>query len=207
MITIINYKAGNLASVKRALDYLKIECRITDNPETIKNSKKIIFPGVGNAVSAMEMLKASGIDEAIKYAFNMGIPILGICLGTQIILSKSEEGNTECLGLIKGVCPKFKLNNKFLKIPHMGWNKVKIVNKHKILADFNENTEMYFVHSYYPQPDSKDCIYGTTEYEMEFPSIIGKDNLIATQFHLEKSGQAGLNILKNFAQWDGKNAD
>ena len=111
MITIINYKAGNLTSVKRALDHLKIESMITDNPDIIKKSKRIIFPGVGNAVSAMEMLQKSGIDTAIKEAFSKGTPLMGICLGTQIILSHSEEGNTECLGLIKGTCPKFRLKD------------------------------------------------------------------------------------------------
>ena len=207
MITIINYKAGNLTSVKRALDHLRIESRITDDPDIIRNSSKIIFPGVGNAVSAMEMLRNSGIDKAIKNAFSKGIPIMGICLGTQIILSHSEEGDTECLGLIKGTCPKFRLTDKSLKIPHMGWNKIKLLKKHPVFKDFKENAEVYFVHSFYPKPDEEDSVFAVTEYEIEFPSIIGKDNLIATQFHPEKSGPVGLNILKNFSEWDGKNAD
>jgi glutamine amidotransferase len=203
MITIINYEAGNLTSVKRALDYLKIESEITRDANKILNAKKIIFPGVGNAESAMSMLKSSGIDEAIKGAFKKNTPILGICLGTQIILSHSEEGNTECLGLIKGSCPKFKLKDKNLKIPHMGWNKIRLLKNHFIFKDFPKDAEVYFVHSYYPLPDDKENIIAVTEYEIEFPSVIGKGNLIATQFHLEKSGEIGLTILKNFSKWDG----
>ena len=203
MITIINYEAGNLTSVKRALDYLKIESEITSDPGKIANAVKIIFPGVGNAASAMAMLKKSGIDNAIKKAYSKGTTILGICLGTQIILSRSEEENTQCLGLIDGVCPKFNLKNKMFKIPHMGWNRINLLKKHFIFKDFPENAEVYFVHSYYPLPDDKSNIYAVTEYEIEFPSVIGKDNLIATQFHLEKSGEIGLQILKNFSSWDG----
>ena len=205
MITIINYEAGNLTSVKRALDYLKIPSQITSDPSIIENSERIIFPGVGNAKSAMVMLEESGIDKAIKDAFYKGIPILGICLGTQIILSHSEEGNTECLGLIDGICLKFNLKNRELKIPHMGWNKIELQKKHYILKDFREGKEVYFVHSYYPVPVDKESIYAITEYETTFASIIGKNNLVATQFHPEKSGQLGLNILKNFTEWDGKN--
>ncbi len=204
MITIINYEAGNLASVKRALDYLKIESEITSDPDKILNSGKLIFPGVGNAASAMAMLKKSGIDEAIRGAFKKGTPLLGICLGTQIILGHSEEEDTECLGLIEGNCPKFRLSNRELKIPHMGWNKIKLVKKHFIFGNFLQDAEVYFVHSYYPMPADMENVYAVTEYGVEFASVIGRDNLVATQFHLEKSGEIGLNILKNFAAWDGK---
>jgi glutamine amidotransferase len=203
MITIINYEAGNLTSVKRALDYLRIDSVITNDPEMIMNARKIIFPGVGNAESAMAMLVKSGIDNAIRCAFKKGIPILGICLGTQIILTHSDEGDTACLGLIEGNCPKFELKNRSYKIPHMGWNRINMIKKHFIFKDFPENAEMYFVHSYYPAPSDAKNILAVTEYEIEFPSVIGKDNLIATQFHLEKSGETGLDILKNFSVWDG----
>jgi glutamine amidotransferase len=204
MITIINYEAGNLTSVKRALDYLGIDSVITNNPEKISSAEKIIFPGVGNAESAMAMLVKSGIDNAIRSAFKKGTPILGICLGTQIILSHSDEGDTTCLGLIDGNCPKFELNDRSLKIPHMGWNRLKFIKKHFIFKDFPDNAEVYFVHSYYPAPSDKENVLAITEYGIEFPSVIGKDNLIATQFHLEKSGETGLAILKNYSVWDGK---
>jgi imidazole glycerol-phosphate synthase subunit HisH len=204
MITIIDYEAGNLTSVKRALDHLKIDSEITNDPDKISNSKKIIFPGVGNAASAMAMLKKSGIGEAIKSAFKKGTPILGICLGTQIILSHSDEGDTDCLGLLDGNCPKFELKNKDLKIPHMGWNKVKFIKKHFIFRDLPENAELYFVHSYYPDPADRQNIFALTEYGIEFASVIGNGNLVATQFHLEKSGEVGLGVLKNFSTWDGR---
>jgi glutamine amidotransferase len=203
MITIVDYEAGNLTSVKRALDYLKIANQISSDPDLIEKSEKIIFPGVGHAESAMRMLNTSGIKDALKNAFEKGTPILGICLGTQIILSHSDEGDTDCIGLIDGNCPKFDLKNKDLKIPHMGWNRIKILKKHYIFNDFNEETEVYFVHSFYPQPSNDDCIYAVTEYEIDFPSAIGRDNLIATQFHPEKSGPVGLNVLKKFSEWDG----
>ena len=198
MITIINYEAGNLTSVKRALDYLGIDSFITSDPETISKSEKIIFPGVGNAESAMAMLVKSGINEALHDAFKKKTPILGICLGTQIILSHSDEGDTVCLGLIEGNCPKFDLEDKSLKIPHMGWNRISFRKKHFIFRDFPDNAEVYFVHSYYPVPSDSKNILAYTEYGIEFPSVIGSDNLIATQFHLEKSGETGLAILKNF---------
>jgi glutamine amidotransferase len=202
MISIINYNAGNLTSVKRALDFLGIQSAITQDPDVIRNSNRIIFPGVGNAESAVPVLRQSGIDAALKEAFEKGTPILGICLGTQIILSRSEEGDTECLGLIKGTARKFSLNDKTLKIPHMGWNELIIRKNHFLLKDIAPATQMYFVHSYYPLPDDVSMVFASCGYETEFPCAIGSGNLFATQFHPEKSGQAGLSILKNYATWE-----
>jgi glutamine amidotransferase len=204
MISIIDYKAGNLTSVKRALDFLGIQSVITHDAGVIQKSERIIFPGVGNAASAVPVLRERGIDEALREAFVLGTPILGICLGTQIILSHSEEGETECLGLIKGTVKKFSLTDKSLKIPHMGWNEIKIRQKHYLLKDIAPGTQMYFVHSYYPLPDDESLTIASCEYEIEFPCAIGRHNLFATQFHPEKSGRAGLSILKNFAVWDPK---
>lgn len=206
MISIIDYKAGNLTSVKRALDSLGIECQITNSPEEIINSKRVIFPGVGHAESAMDTMTKGGLSEALKTVFNNGTPIMGICLGTQIILSHSEEGDTSCVDLIEGNCLKFNLTDKSLKIPHMGWNAISIKKEHYLLKDIKVGDELYFVHSYYPQPSDNDMIYATSEYEIEFPVAIGYKNLFATQFHPEKSGPVGLRILKNFSEWDGKNA-
>ncbi len=203
MISIVDYNAGNLTSVKRALNYLGIESVITQDKEIIGNAERIIFPGVGHAKAAMTILKSRGLDAAIKQSFEKGAPILGICLGTQVILSHSEEGDTECLDIIKGVCKKFSLTDPSLKIPHMGWNAVRVKHEHPVLKDLNEGDELYFVHSYYPEPSDRKHIFAFSEYEIEFPVAIGCKNLFATQFHPEKSGQVGLQILKNFSEWDG----
>lgn len=203
MIAIIDYDAGNLTSVKRALDYLGIQSRITPDPDEIRMSERIIFPGVGHAASAMNTIINRGLDQALKESYAKGIPILGICLGTQIILSHSMEGNTDCLGLIKGDCPEFKPENPRLKIPHMGWNQIRKLSDHPILDNVDPGDEFYFVHSFYPQPHNPSSILAVCEYEIEFPSVIGCNNLVATQFHPEKSGPAGLRILSNFSSWDG----
>jgi glutamine amidotransferase len=204
MITIVDYEAGNLTSVKRALDYLSIDSVITPDPDVIRNAEKIIFPGVGHAASAMATLKQRGIDSSLSEAFKKGIPILGICLGTQIILSHSEEGDTKCLGIIDGNTRKFKLSDPSLKIPHMGWNTISIKKQHPMLKGIADETEFYFVHSFYPQPSSKEAIVAECEYELRFPAAIAEGTLFATQFHPEKSGAAGLSILDNFATWNGE---
>lgn len=203
MITIIDYGAGNLTSVKRALDYLNIPSVISADPSTILKSERIIFPGVGNAESATETLRATGIDRALSSAVARGTPTMGICLGTQIILDSSEEGSSTCLGLIPGRCVQFRLADKSLKIPHMGWNDITIARSHYVLKDVRPEDEFYFVHSYYPQPSNARHVIATCSYEIDFPAAIGMDNIFATQFHPEKSGPAGLTLLKNFAEWDG----
>jgi glutamine amidotransferase len=151
----------------------------------------------------MNVLIQSGLDISLKRAFNHEIPILGICLGTQIILSHSEEGDTPCLDIIEGKCIKFQLENPALKIPHIGWNAVSIKKNHPILNNLKKSDEVYFVHSFYPLPALPDRVYATAEYEIEFPVAIGYKNLFGTQFHPEKSGPVGLQILKNFSEWDG----
>jgi glutamine amidotransferase len=202
MVSIIDYKAGNLTSVKRALDFLGIPNLITPDADLLRKSERIIFPGVGNAASAMPVIRERGIDEALREASVLGRPILGICLGTQIILSHSEEGDTECLGLIKGVVKKFSFDDTSLKIPHMGWNEITIRQSHYLLKDVSPGTQFYFVHSYYPKPDDGAMVYATASHGIEFPCAIGRHNLFALQFHPEKSGPAGLSILSNFASWE-----
>ena len=201
MITIVDYKAGNLTSVKRALDHLQIESCISADPEIIRRSERIIFPGVGHAGAAMDVLKSRGLDLALKEAFSQGTPILGICIGCQIILSYSEEGDTTGLNLIPGTCVQFDLVNKMLKIPHMGWNTVSVVQPHAVLSHLKPGDSFYFVHSYYPKPNNVANIYATSEYEITFPVAIGLDNLFAVQFHAEKSGPMGLDLLENFSKW------
>jgi len=211
MIAIIDYKAGNLESVRRALKKLGFSCQITQNKEDILKSDRIIFPGVGAAGKAIADLKNLGLDRALKKVFESGRPFLGICLGAQIVLDKSDENNTSCLGLIKGdvklfPTPLFSEDNKRLKIPHMGWNSVHLTKRHPVMEGIRPHDEFYFVHSYYPMPASNKHVIGITDYGIEFPSIIGYNNLISMQFHLEKSGKPGLRILKNFCEWDGQDA-
>jgi glutamine amidotransferase len=203
MITIIDYQAGNLTSVRRALEYLGLPCRVSADPEQVLTAERVIFPGVGHAASAMQVLRRGGLDEALKTVYTRGTPILGICLGAQIILSHSDEGNTPCLGLINGNCPRFSLADPTLKVPHMGWNAVQVTRPHFILKNLRPSDEFYFIHSYYPQPVEAQHVFAAAEYEKFFPAAIGCRNLFAVQFHPEKSGEAGLSLLRNFAAWDG----
>lgn len=201
MITIVDYKAGNLTSVKRALDHLGIENQISKNPDVVRNAERVIFPGVGAAGAAMEVLKERKLDSALKESFQRGTPILGICIGCQVILTHSEEDDTSCLDLIPGETVRFQLSDPALKIPHMGWNVVTVIQPHPILGHLRPGDEFYFVHSFYPQPDDSAKVYATSDYGGEFPVAIGTENLFAVQFHAEKSGPLGLKLLENFARW------
>ncbi len=212
MIAIVDYGAGNLTSVARAVSFLEFESVITDKPEEILKADRIIFPGVGAAGSAMEGMKARGIDIVMKESFEKGTPMLGICVGCQIIMDRSEENNTKCLGFIPGKVQAFPKTmkageksdsneNLFLKVPHMGWNSLEIIQDHPLFKGIKKEDEFYFVHSYYPVPQNDQNIFGKTEYGIDFASAVGKNNLFATQFHLEKSGEPGLLILKNFCVW------
>ncbi|MGD9081737.1 MAG: imidazole glycerol phosphate synthase subunit HisH [Desulfobacterales bacterium] len=206
MIAIIDYDAGNLASVFRAVSHLGFACAITKDVHEIKAAERIIFPGVGAAGAAMESLQGSRLDVVIKEAFAEGKPILGICLGSQIILTHSEENSTSCLGILEGTVRAFAPEHQSedgqkLKIPHMGWNGIHIVKSHPLLSGVRPDDEFYFVHSYYPDPQDPDNVIAVTDYGISFASIVGLNNLFSTQFHLEKSGPAGLKILDNFCKW------
>jgi imidazole glycerol-phosphate synthase subunit HisH len=201
MITIVDYKAGNLTSVKRALDHLGIENQISKDPKTVRNAERVIFPGVGAAGTAMQVLKERDLDSALKEAFQKGTPILGICIGCQIILSHSEEDDTGCLDLMPGNTVRFRVNDPALKIPHMGWNAVTVTQSHPILRHLKPGDEFYFVHSFFPQPTDNAQVFAISEYGGAFPAAIGSDNLFAVQFHAEKSGPLGLQLLKNFSEW------
>ena len=204
MITIIDYNAGNIRSVLRACKEAGAEAFITNDPKTAAQATKIIFPGVGAAPSAMKYLKESGMDAALRDAFKAGVPILGICLGAQIGLESSEEGPTECLGLIPGKTVRFKLKDKMLKIPHIGWNDVKVLKAHPLLDGIKEDDQFYFVHSFYPNPASRENVYAVSDYGEDFCCAIGFKNYFATQFHPEKSGRLGLEFLERFKGWEGK---
>lgn len=207
MIAIIDYDAGNLTSVSRALTHIGEKNIITNDILQIEKADRIIFPGVGAAGSAMESLKRLFLDKAIRAAFIREKPILGICLGTQIVLSYSEENQTPCLGiidgLVRGFSSEFRVNEVAgLKIPHMGWNQIRRLTSHPVLDGIKDTDEFYFVHSYFPSPKDKCYVMATTDYGIDFPSVIGTKNIIATQFHPEKSGKPGLAILKNFCKWE-----
>ena len=209
MIAIIDYEAGNLTSVQRALTSLGQPSVITRDLSQVVQAERIIFPGVGAAGKAMQGLKRLGLDQAIVTSYRQGKPILGICLGTQIVMDWSEENDTPCIGLIKGRVLRFPENGvdgegRKLKVPHMGWNQVRLRRKHPLFDAVPPESEFYFVHAYYPSPDNPDCVLGETSYGISFASVLLSRNLIAVQFHPEKSGRPGLRLLSNFCAWNGK---
>ena len=204
MIAIIDYNAGNLTSVKRAMDYLGKDSVITDDYSRIINAERIVFPGVGAAGKAMADLKKRRLDQAIIEAFNTKKPILGICLGTQIIMETSEENDTKCLGIIKGKVIRFTRGSARFKVPHMGWNTIALKRNHPLFQGVDRDSEFYFVHSYCPAPEDPEKILGETDYITRFASVLAAGNLAAMQFHPEKSGAPGLKILANFCEWDGR---
>ncbi|MCK9391741.1 MAG: imidazole glycerol phosphate synthase subunit HisH [Syntrophales bacterium] len=211
MIGIVDYKAGNLTSVARALHYLGVPCEVTDNPEILDSCDRIIFPGVGAAGEAMINLRSKGLDRRLREWVASGKPTLGICLGTQVIFERSEENDTVCLGIVPGSVQRFPGNLKdregrFLKIPHMGWNQIEFPRAHPVFKDLPAGAEFYFVHSYYPAPADERWAIGWTDYGLRFCAAIAHENLVAVQFHPEKSGAPGLQILANFCRWGGQDA-
>ena len=206
MIAIIDYNAGNLTSVARAVAHLGYPCTITREAEEICGAERIIFPGVGAAGAAMASLTRTGLDAVLKERFAAGTPIMGICLGTQVIMSHSEENDTVCLGIVPGRVNGFPAaladpSGVRLKIPHMGWNRIRICRPHPLFAGLGPEDEFYFVHSYHPVPGDPACILACSDYGIPFASVIGYRNLAAAQFHLEKSGRPGLRMLQNFCAW------
>ena len=204
MTLILDYEAGNLASVKRACAHVGMTAEYCADPDQLRSADRVIFPGVGAAGSAMHSLRARGLDEALREVINGGTPVLGICLGMQVSLTHSEENDTATLDLIPGVVRRFAFDQPDLKVPHMGWNEVRIVQEHPVLADIQPGDEFYFVHSYFPKPQDSKAVLAVTDYEGDFTCAIGKDNYIGTQFHPEKSAQVGLRLLANFATWNGQ---
>lgn len=211
MIGIVDYRAGNLTSVARALNYLRIPSQISEDAATLSQSSHIIFPGVGAAGEAMANLRRTHLDKWISEWVQTGKPMLGICLGTQIIFEYSEENDTRCLGLIPGIVKRFSANlmhdSSNLKIPHMGWNYVDFRKAHPVFRGLPEGSEFYFVHSYYPIPAHNNLIIGITDYGSSFCAALAYKNVVAVQFHPEKSGRPGLAILSNFCRWGGRDAE
>ncbi|MCL1909924.1 MAG: imidazole glycerol phosphate synthase subunit HisH [Kiritimatiellaeota bacterium] len=202
MTTVIDYKAGNLTSVRLAFAAIGEEVRITSDPDEVRRASRLVFPGVGAAGAAMANLRAYGLDAAIRSRISDGVPFLGICLGTQILFEHSEEdGGVETLGILPGKVVKFVKRDTF-KIPHMGWNEAHQTRPHPLLADIPDKSFFYFVHSYHPAPaDESHVVCRTTYNNITFASMVARDNVTATQFHPEKSGETGLRLLRNFTGW------
>ena len=209
-IAIVDYHAGNLTSVARALAALGQASIITRNAAEIRRSTHIIFPGVGAAGEAMRHLRDLGLVDVLREAVAQGKPFLGICLGYQILFDGSDEdGGVECLGILPGRVVRFPEplqesgNPRPLKVPHMGWNGMRFLQPHPVLTGVPTGSEFYFVHSYYPVPTQSEMRCGETEYGVAFTAGVAWKSLIAFQCHPEKSGQPGLRLLDQFCRWPG----
>lgn len=202
MIGIIDYDAGNIRSVEKVLSYLGEKTVVSRNPETLKNADKVILPGVGSFGQAMENLHRYELVPVIQDMIKEGKPFLGICLGLQLLFESSEESTgVEGLGILKGKILKIP-PSPGLKIPHMGWNSLQLQNNGRLFQNIPQDTYVYFVHSYYLQAQEPEIVKAVTEYSTEIHASVEKDNVFACQFHPEKSGKYGLEILKNFAELD-----
>lgn len=202
MLAILDYKAGNQTSVRRALDHLGIPCVITADPAVIAGAHGVIFPGVGAAGQAMNELLTTGLDKVLKDQAQAGKPLLGICVGCQIMLDYSQENDTRALGIVPGECRLFNAawteeDGTPIRVPHMGWNSIVQKRPCELLKGIEPEAEFYFVHSYYPAPPES-YVIATCTYGEEFCAIHGGPGLWAVQFHPEKSGRPGLALLHNF---------
>ncbi|OHD27162.1 MAG: imidazole glycerol phosphate synthase, glutamine amidotransferase subunit [Spirochaetes bacterium GWD1_27_9] len=199
MVGVINYKAGNAQSVISALKAINVSCKLVDTIDELKTLSHIILPGVGSAQATMDSLKELGLIETLtSLVLKDHVPFLGICIGLQILFDFSDEGGVKCLGWLPGRVVRF--NDKDVRVPQIGWNAVKQTKSHPLFEGVNNNTEFYFVNSYYVVLENQDNLLGETEYGKIFPSIIGHENIMATQFHAEKSGSFGLKLLSNFCK-------
>ncbi|MBV8087146.1 MAG: imidazole glycerol phosphate synthase subunit HisH [Chloroflexi bacterium] len=198
MIAVVDYGAGNLRSVIRALEYAGAEPKITADPKDLSNAEAIVLPGVGAAQAIMSGLRERGLVESLLTNIRKGKPFLGLCLGLQALLTYSDEGGRQdCLNVIPGAVHKLPDG---LKVPQMGWNQVEARVEHPLLNGIPDGSSFYFVHSFYVQPTDDSTVVATTEYGVRFPSILARDNVFATQFHPEKSGGHGLVIYRNFVK-------
>jgi len=205
MIGIIDYGMGNLASVENAFEYLGYDCSLCSQPEEIEGVERLLLPGVGSFQAAMHILSRDKWDQAIVKFANSGRPILGICLGMQLLFDSGDEnGPTEGLGLISGDVKHLTPASPH-KVPHVGWNSLNFTQEHPLLKKYKPGVDLYFVHSYQVRPKSTDHIIAKTDFGGEFVSAVAKDNVAGMQFHPEKSQPYGLKILKNFVDWE-KNA-
>ncbi len=212
IVAVLDYGTSNLRSVAKALEFVadhQHEILVTNERQKILNADRIVFPGQGAVGQCMQNLKETGLDEVVRECVNTK-PFLGICLGLQSLMQSSDEdGGVVGLGIIPGNVVRFPHNHKdeqgdVCKIPHMGWNRVEQKSAHALWKNIDNGERFYFVHSYYVQTENASDVASTTNYAVEFASAIARDNVFATQFHPEKSQQAGLTLLKNFLSWNGK---
>jgi len=208
-IAVIDYGMGNLRSVSKALEHVAPEARVlvTSDPDAVRQAQRVVFPGQGAMPDCMREMEARGLHQAVVEAAHSK-PFVGICIGMQMLFEHSEEGNVAGLGLFPGRVLRFPheamVNSagEKLKVPHMGWNEVYQAQPHPLWAGIADGARFYFVHSYYCEPATPDCIAGTTNYPFAFTSAVARDNIFAVQFHPEKSATAGLALLSNFVRWD-----
>lgn len=202
MVAIIDYGAGNLSSVEKALNYLGAECEITQDKDKILSASHVVLPGVGSFGDAMQSMRERNLTEVVKKAANEK-KFLGICLGLQLLFESSEESpGVEGLGILKGKIVAIP-DNLGLKVPHIGWNSVELKQNDGIFKDIDSNSYFYFVHSFYLKGADEDVVAGTANYGVNIECAVQKDNLCATQFHPEKSSKTGLKLLKNFLESEG----
>ena len=200
MIAIIDYDAGNIRSVEKALKFLGQDVKITRDPEEILSAEKVILPGVGAFGDAMGKLKEYGLDQVIRKTAGKGTPFLGICLGLQLLFERSDEApGVEGLGILKGEILRLPEKEGY-KIPHMGWNSLELIHNGRLFRDLPEDPYVYFVHSYYLKAEDEKIVKAATEYCTHIHASVEKDNVFACQFHPEKSSDVGLHILKNFVE-------
>jgi glutamine amidotransferase len=197
MLAIIDYGMGNLRSVQKAFEKIGATARIVPFPRDIEKARGIVLPGVGAFGQAMENLRAMGWDVALRDAVKRGVPFIGICLGMQLLFESSEEmGQHEGLGILRGEVKRF---DGELKVPQMGWNQMRINHPSPLLRGVADGSYAFFVHSYYCAPSDPAIVLATTDYGIEFASVVGRDNVFGVQFHPEKSQSVGLKMLENFA--------
>lgn len=194
-LVLIDYGLGNLGSVANALQKQAIPYVVSSDPVAVRQAKALILPGVGPAGQGMQNLRERQLDTAIRTAVQNGTPILGICIGMQLFMDRSEEDDANCLGLVSGGVKKFVT---IQKVPQIGWNQVRTQAGSKLLKGLPDESYFYFVHSYYCAPDDDNIVAGTTEYDIRFCSVFEQDNIYGVQFHAEKSGEAGLQLLRNY---------
>jgi glutamine amidotransferase len=195
-VVIVDYGAGNLRSVERAVARAGFEPLVSSRPEDAAAAGVLIVPGVGAAADTMRNLRERGLAEPIRQYIAAGRPFLGVCMGLQALLTVSEEGGEhECLGVIPG---RVRRLPRGLKVPHMGWNRVRQRRPHPVFDGIPDDAYFYFVHSYYPDPEDDSVVVGETDYGVTFASVVAAGSLVATQFHPEKSGEAGLRFYQNF---------
>lgn len=199
MIAIVDYGMGNLRSVEKGFFKVGVDARVVRDAKAVDNAEAIVLPGVGAFKDCMKNLEETSLTDVIIKSIRKGKPYLGLCLGLQVLFSESQEfGVYRGLNVLNGKVVRFQPG---LKVPHMGWNNVKIVRRPPIFKGIDDESYFYFVHSYYVVPDNTDIAAGTTEYGIPFTSMVWKDNIFATQFHPEKSQENGLKILKNFGDY------